>query len=81
MIPQCHTVPEERSVAWLVGLPVAILSDDVLNRVQLSTAVVRVDHDLLTPQDLLLAPVHQVVLVHTILLPLARVLLLAIRTS
>jgi len=37
--------------------------------------MIGVDHDLLTAQNLLLATVHEVVLVHTIFLPLRGVLL------
>ena len=68
MITQRHAVPKDRAVAGLVSLAVAILSDDVLHRVELATAMVRVDNDLVSPQDGLLIAIHQVVRMDAVLL-------------
>ena len=61
VVSQRHPVPEHAAVTRLVCFPVAILTNHVLHRVQLATTVVCVDDDLLPPDHLLLATVHNVV--------------------
>ena len=47
MIPQGHTIPQERAIPRLVGLSVPVLSNNILHRVELPSAVVGVDYYLL----------------------------------
>ena len=68
VVAQRHAVPKDCAVAGLVSLPVAILSDDVLHRVELAAAMVGVDDDLIPPQDGLLITIHQVVRMDAVLL-------------
>ena len=35
VVSERHSVPEHRAVSWLVGLPVPVLANDVLDGVQL----------------------------------------------
>lgn len=74
VVSERHTVPENGAVARLGRFSVSILANDILHGVKLTTAMIRV-HDYLRSAELrLLAPVHQMVLVDAVLVPLARVL-------
>lgn len=82
VVTERHAVPEEAAVARLVRLAVSVFADDVLDRVELAAAMIRVDHDLLAADDLLLlSPIHQMILMDSVLLSLIVVLLLMLLLS
>lgn len=66
VISQGHAVPEQAAIARLVGFPVPILANDILNCVKLTSAVIGINNNLLSPQYLLFSSIHQVVLVHSV---------------
>lgn len=70
VVSQSHAVPEQTSITWLVCFSIPVLANDVLNGVKFTSAVIGVDHNLLPSKDLLLASVHQVVLMHAVFLSL-----------
>ena len=76
MVPERHAIPQQTAITWLICLPVPVLSNYILDRIELTATVVRVYHDLLAAEDLLFASVHEMILMHPILLPLVTVLLL-----
>lgn len=69
VVSQSHTVPENAAFTWLISLSIAILSDHILDRVQLTSAVIGVDDNLLAPDHLLFASIHEMVAVDGVLLP------------
>lgn len=77
VISQSHSIPEQTAIARLVGLTVTILPNDILNCIKFTSTVIGINNNLLSPQNLLLPSVHQVILVDSIFLPLiiARLLL------
>ena len=76
MVPKRHSIPQQTTITRLICLPVPVLSNYILDRIKLTTTVVRVYHDLLAAEDLLFATVHEMILMYTILLPLVIILLL-----
>lgn len=67
MVTKCHTIPENRAITWLVCLSISILADNVLNSIKFATAMVGVDDNLRSTEHRLLASVHQVVCMYTVL--------------
>ena len=67
MVSQGHSIPQYGAVTWLICLAVAILANNILHCVKLTTAMVRVDHNLRAAQHGLLATVHQMIRVNTVL--------------
>jgi hypothetical protein len=67
VVSQRHAVPEEGAIPRLSRLPVPILANHVLHRVQLAAAMVRVYDDLRPANLVLLLSVHYVVLRHFLL--------------
>lgn len=76
MVPQSHTVPQKTTVTRLIRLTVSILTDDILNCVKFTATVICIYYYLLSSEDLLLSSIHEMILVHSVLLPLAIRLLL-----
>ena len=76
MVPKSHSIPQQTAITRLICLPVPVLSNYILDRIELTATVVRIYHDLLAAEDLLFATVHEMILMYTILLPLVIILLL-----
>ena len=75
MVSECHTIPENSAIARLGRFSVSIFANDILHGVKLTTAMIRI-HDYLRSAKLrLLAPVHQMVLMDAVFVPLTRVLM------
>lgn len=80
VVAKSHPVPKQSSIARLSGFSISVLTNDVLESIQFSSAVVRVD-DNLSPSELrLFLSVHDVIVVHSSFLPLL-ILLLRSRMS
>ena len=58
MVPQGHTIPQYGAISRLIGLFITILTNNILNSVQFTSAVVGVDHYLLPFEFALFVAVH-----------------------
>ena len=61
MVSERHAVPKNAAISRLIGVPVSIFANDILNRVQLSPAMIGVDDYLLSLEFALFISVHEVV--------------------
>ena len=62
VVSESHAIPQECSIAWLVCFSVAVLANDVLDSVELTSAVICVHHYLRSPNPNLLFSINQLVL-------------------
>ena len=61
MVSEGHAVPQDWTIAWLVGFLVAILSNDILHCIQLTSTMISIYNNISFPYLGLLLPIHQVI--------------------
>ena len=63
MVSECHSIPEYRSIAWLVRFTVAVFPNYILDRVELRPTVIGINDNLSPSHFALLVTIHEVFII------------------
>ena len=68
MISESHSVPKNTSITWLISLPISIFADDILNRIQLWSTMICIDHSLSPSYLSLFFSIHNMIRMYPIII-------------
>jgi len=68
MISKSHSVPKNASITWLISLPISILSNYILYRVQLRSTMIGINHSLRSSYLPLLFSIHDVIRMDSVII-------------
>ena len=68
MISKSHSIPKNASITWLISLPISILSNYILYRVQLRSTMIGINHSLRSSYLPLLFSIHNVIRMNSVII-------------